>query len=332
MVLVIAEAGVNHNGDQAMARDLIDAAVESGADIVKFQTFNASSLATNRVEQAEYQKSALDNSENQKEMLKKLEIDEDFHHNMIDYCNSRNIEFLSTAFDSPSIDLLSSLNIRRWKIPSGEITNTPYLREIARQRGEIILSTGMANLGEIEFALNTLYNSGADKNKITVLHCTSSYPAPINEINLKSLLTIKEAFKIKVGYSDHTEGIVAPICAVTLGAQIIEKHLTLNKNLPGPDHKASLEPLEFKDMVNAIRQAENAMGDGIKKPSPSEITTINVVRKSIVASRPISKGEIFSDNNLVTKRSGDGISAAMWDDWIGKYATRDFKEDECITG
>ena len=328
--LIIAEAGVNHNGDLELAKQLIDAAADADADVVKFQTFQANQLVTNQAEQALYQQKAIGKKQSQLSMLQQLELKPDQHEELINYCKHKNIEFLSTAFDSESIELLASLQIKRWKIPSGEITNLPYLRRIGSQREPIILSTGMANLGEIEAAIKVLEKAGSSRNQITVLHCTTEYPAPFEEVNLRAMRSIAEAFGVDVGYSDHTKGIAIPIAAVGMGATIIEKHLTLDRNLPGPDHKASLEPTDFAAMVCGIRSVEKALGDGIKQPTVSEEANLKVVRKSLVAARPIRSGEIFSANNITAKRPGTGISPMHWDDWIGRQASRDFSTDELI--
>ncbi|MDB4638775.1 N-acetylneuraminate synthase [bacterium] len=328
--LVIAEAGVNHNGDLHLAKKLVDAASDAGADVVKFQTFQASQLATDHAEQAAYQQKALDNSEGQIVMLKRLELQPDHHAELIDHCQQQNIEFLSTAFDMSSIELLASLKPKRWKVPSGEITNLPYLHQIGSQTQPIILSTGMANLGEIEAALAVLEQAGALRNQITVLHCTTEYPAPPEEVNLRAMNTIAQSFGVAVGYSDHTDGIAVPIAAVAMGATVLEKHLTLDRNMPGPDHKASLEPDQFAAMVQCIRTIELALGDGIKRPTLSEQSNIPVVRKSLVAALPIRAGELFSQVNLTAKRPGIGISPMNWDAWIGRKALRDFAVDELI--
>ncbi|CAE06963.1 putative N-acetylneuraminic acid synthetase [Parasynechococcus marenigrum WH 8102] len=328
--LVIAEAGVNHNGDLQLAKSLIDVARDAGADVVKFQTFQASQLATQHAEQAAYQQKALDSSEGQLAMLKRLELHPEHHVELIEYCMQKNIEFLSTAFDISSIGLLATLKPKRWKVPSGEITNLPYLRKIGRQGQPVILSTGMANLGEIEAALSVLEQAGTFRSMITVLHCTTEYPAPVEQVNLRAMNSISQAFDVAVGYSDHTSGISVPIAAVAMGAVLIEKHLTLNRTLPGPDHKASLEPDQFAAMVQGIRTIEQALGDGIKRPTPSEQSNLPVVRKSLVAACPIRAGEIFSENNLTAKRPGTGISPIHWDAWIGRKASRDFAEDEMI--
>ena len=328
--LVIAEAGVNHNGDLQLAKKLVDAATEAGADVIKFQTFKASQLVTEHAEQAVYQQKALGNSEGQLAMLKRLELQPEQHAELIDYCQQQNIEFLSTAFDMSSIELLALLKLKRWKIPSGEITNLPYLRKIGNRGQPVILSTGMANLGEIEAALTVLERGGTSRSQITVLHCTTEYPAPVEEVNLLAMNTIAQAFGVAVGYSDHTDGIHVPIAAVAIGATVIEKHLTLDRNMPGPDHKASLEPDQFAAMISGIRTIELALGDGIKRPTLSEKANLPVVRKSLVAARMIRAGELFSEVNLTAKRPGIGISPMNWNSWIGRKALRDFAPDELI--
>jgi len=330
MALIIAEAGVNHNGDLQLARQLVDAAAAAGADVVKFQTFQANQLATERAEQAAYQQQALGQTQSQLAMLQQLELKSEQHGPLIQHCQERGIEFLSTAFDPPSIGLLASLQLKRWKIPSGEITNLPYLRQIGSLGQPVILSTGMANLGEIEAALGVLEQAGTPRSQITVLHCTTEYPASPEEVNLRAMQAIAQAFGVSIGYSDHTAGIAVPIAAVAMGATVIEKHLTLDRNLPGPDHKASLEPDDFAAMVRGIRTIEQALGDGIKRPTPSEHANLPVVRKSLVAARPIRAGELFSETNLTTKRPGTGISPMQWDAWIGRPASRDFTTDELI--
>ena len=330
MTLIIAEAGVNHNGDLEIAKQLIDAAVLAGSDIVKFQTFNARSLVTSNTEKAPYQKQKTTKNEGQQAMLEKLELSKAKHLPLIDYSIENDIEFLSTPFDLSSIDLLASLKLKRWKIPSGEITNLPYLRRIGSYCQPVILSTGMANLGEIEQAIDVLEQAGTTRHKITVLHCTTEYPAPPAEVNLRAMQTISQAFDVAVGYSDHTKGIEVPIAAVAMGATVIEKHLTLNQNMPGPDHSASLEPDQFSAMVSGIRKVEHAMGDGIKRPTVSEQANMPVVRKSLVAAKPIRAGDKFSEENLTAKRPGTGISPMHWDDWIGQTSSRDFATDELI--
>ncbi|MCL5030121.1 MAG: N-acetylneuraminate synthase [Bacteroidetes bacterium] len=327
---IIAEAGVNHNGSIELAFKLIDTAKEAGADAVKFQSFKAASLVSKKAEKAEYQKRTTDSNESQYEMIKRLELSYDDHIKLIEYCKSKNIIFLSSPFDLDSIDLLNNLGLDTFKIPSGEIINLPYLKKIGTLNKNAILSTGMADLGEIEDALDILIESGTKKENITVLHCNTEYPTPFEDVNLKAMLTIKNAFDVKVGYSDHTLGIEVPIAAVALGAGVIEKHFTLDKKMEGPDHKASLEPNELKLMVEAIRNIEEALGNGIKKPPKSEIININIVRKSIVAKKTIRKGEILTEENLTVKRPGNGISPMRWDEIIGTSAGKDYTEDEII--
>jgi len=327
---IIAEAGVNHNGKVKLAFDLIEAAKDAGADAVKFQTFKADSLVSRKAVKADYQKKTTNSDESQYEMIKRLELSLDDHQKLIEYCKSKDIEFLSSPFDLNSIDLLKELGLVTFKIPSGEITNLPYLRKIAGYNKNVILSTGMSDLGEIEDALDILILGGTEKEKITVLQCNTEYPTPYEDVNLKVLFTIKNAFNVKVGYSDHTKGIEVPIAAVALGAEVIEKHFTLNRNMEGPDHKASLEPDELKNMIDAIRNIEKAMGDGIKKPSKSEIKNKTIARKSLIAVREIKKGELFSEENIGIKRPGNGISPMRWDEVIGKIAFQDFAVDDLI--
>jgi N,N'-diacetyllegionaminate synthase len=329
-VFIIAEAGVNHNGSLELAKKLIDAAVAAGVDAVKFQTFKADKLVTRRAQKADYQKQVTSVDETQYEMIKKLELDENTHRALINYCKDKEIMFLSTPFDHDSIDLLMSFEMPIFKIPSGEITNLPYLRHIASLGKKVILSTGMANLDEVQDALEVLVNAGASKEQITVLHATTEYPCPAGEVNLRAMQTIHTAFGVNVGYSDHTKGIEVPIAAVAMGACVIEKHFTLDRTMDGPDHKASLEPDELKQMVSAIRHIEQALGDGVKKPSNSEQKNIFIARKSIFASRAIKIGETFSDNNLTVKRPGNGISPMRWDEIVGCKATRNFSPDELI--
>ncbi len=328
--LIIAEAGVNHNGSVDAAKKLIDAAVNSGADLVKFQTFKAETLVTTTAEKADYQKNLTDRSETQFEMIKKLELDRAAHEELIQYCELKSICFLSTAFDHDSIDMLAELNIPFYKIPSGEITNLPYLRHIGRMGNSIVMSTGMATLKEVRAALNILLEAGAEKNKITVLHCNTEYPTSMEDVNLKAMLTMRDELGVAVGYSDHTLGIEVSVAAVALGASVIEKHFTLDRTLPGPDHAASLEPDELKAMVAAIRNIEKAIGDRVKKPSPSEMKNMSIARRSIVAKKPISKGELFSEKNLTVKRPGTGISPMEWDTYIGKLSDREYQADELI--
>lgn len=330
-VYIIAEAGVNHNGDIDIAKKLIDAAAAAGADAVKFQTFKAGLVISKNAKKAEYQAQNTGNeSETQLEMVKKLELDEKAHDELIAYAKAKNIEFLSTPFDLPSVDLLVRKGLKTIKIPSGEITNLPYLEKIGALGLKVILSTGMASLGEIEKALNVLIKSGTKKADITVLHANTQYPTPLPDVNLKAMKTIKKAFKVKVGYSDHTRGIEVPIAAAALGASVIEKHFTLDRNMSGPDHKASLEPDELVAMVSAIRNIEVALGSGIKTPSESESKNIEVARKSVVAKVAIKKGEIFSEQNLAIKRPGCGISPMRWYEVLGRVASRDFGADELI--
>ena len=330
-VLIIAEAGVNHNGSIEIAKLLIDKAAEAGVDYIKFQTFKSEKLVAKSAKQAEYQQRNLGKSnEGQLSMLKKLELSEEDHNELIAYCKSKGIKFFSTAFDLSTIDLLKSFNIGFWKIPSGEITNYPYLKKIASFHEPIILSTGMCELSDIETALNVLIEEGANKDNITVLHCNTEYPTPFADVNLKAMLEIGNKFGVKIGYSDHTKGIEVPIAAVALGATVIEKHFTLDKNMEGPDHKASLEPDELKAMVSAIRNIEQALGNGHKEISPSERKNIEVARKSIVAAGRIKKGERLTEDNLTVKRPGTGISPMRWNEVIGTIAVRDFEEEEMI--
>ena len=329
-VQIIAEAGVNHNGDIALAMKLVDAAVAAGADIIKFQTFRANNLVTSSAEKAPYQKQHSGNSTSQLDMLSLLELNLDNHLQLIEYCDHSGIEFLSTAFDHQSVELLSKLKLKRWKIPSGEITNLPYLRLIGSHGQPVILSTGMSDLGDIESALSALEVAGTSRNLVTVLHCTTEYPAPPQEVNLRAMNTISKEFGVSVGYSDHTDGIIVPLAAVAIGATVIEKHITLDRNLTGPDHRSSLEPEAFRSMVQGIRIIEESLGDGIKTPTPSERINLPLVRKSIVASRPIRQGDVFSNDNLTTKRPGTGISPMEWDSLIGSIATRDYAQDDLI--
>jgi len=329
-VFIIAEAGVNHNGSLNLAKKLVDAAADAGADAVKFQTFKAHKLVAKSAPKAEYQKNATNEDISQYEMLKKLELTDEQHFELISYCKTRNILFLSTPFDLDSIQLLSGLGLAYFKIPSGEITNFPYLKAIAKLNKKVILSTGMANLGEIEAALNVLTLYGTEKENITVLHANTEYPTPMEDVNLKAMLTIKKAFDVPVGYSDHTLGIEIDIAAAALGARVIEKHFTLDNTMEGPDHKASLEPAQLQEMVIAIRNIEVALGDGIKRASASEKKNKVVARKSIVAARAIQKGEEFTVDNLTVKRPGNGISPMKWDSLMGKIAKKNYELDELI--
>ena len=329
-VFIIAEAGVNHNGSIDLAKKLIDVASESGADAVKFQTFKAQNLVSKSAQKADYQKQTTDQAESQFDMIKKLELDIDTHKELISYCKTKNIMFLSTPFDHDSIELLNDLGLKIFKIPSGEITNLPYLRHIGKLDKKVILSTGMANIGEIEDALDVLISVGTKKENITVLHANTMYPTPMEDVNLRAMITIGNTFDMAFGYSDHTLGIEVDIAAVALGACCIEKHFTLDKMMEGPDHKASLEPEELKAMVEAIRNIELALGSSIKKPSKSEMPNIQIARKSIVAKLDIKKGEIFTEENITIKRPGNGINPIRWDDIVGSIATKDYKEDELI--
>ena len=329
-VFIIAEAGVNHNGSIELAYKLIDIAVEAGADAVKFQTFKAENLVTKSADKADYQKQTTDESESQFEMIKKLELDFDIHKKLINYCKEKDIMFLSTPFDHESIDLLNELQLQIFKIPSGEITNLPYLRHIGLLNKKVFLSTGMSNLQEAGDALTVLINSGTLKENITVLHANTMYPTPMEDVNLNAMQTIHKEFGVAVGYSDHTLGIEVDIAAVAMGASIIEKHFTLDKAMEGPDHKASLEPEELKAMVSAIRNIEKALGRNEKILSPSEEVNINIVRKSIVANQNIKKGDLLTDKNIAAKRPGGGISPMRWDEIIGTVASKDYNTDELI--
>ena len=328
--LIIAEAGVNHNGDMSTARRLVEVAAEAGADMVKFQTFSADRLTTLHAGKADYQVRTTGADEMQHEMLRRLELTRDMHEALIAQCKSCGIQFFSTGFDAPSVDFLVELGMDRFKVPSGEITNLPYLRHIGRYGRPILLSTGMATLGEIEAAIEAFEGAGAPRSLITVLHCNTEYPTPMADVNLRAMLAIRDAFDVAIGYSDHTSGIEVPIAAVALGASVIEKHFTLNRSLPGPDHKASLEPGELKAMVSAIRNIEQALGDRIKRPSPSEAKNKAVARKSLVAACTIRAGERFSETNVVAKRPGTGLSPMRWDEVLGRKAPRDFATDEMI--
>lgn len=328
--LVIAEAGVNHNGDLDLAMRLIDVAADAGADIVKFQTFSADRIVTRSAQKAAYQRQANDGEESQYEMLRRLELTAEMHKTLVAHCAVRGIRFLSTGFDVESVDLLVSLGQRLFKIPSGEITNLPYLRHVGSLRGDVIVSTGMATLSDIEAAIAVLEQAGTPRARITVLHCTTEYPTPMEEVNLRAMQSIRAEFGVTVGYSDHTPGIDVAIAAVALGAAVIEKHFTLDRELPGPDHKASLEPGELRTMVNAIRNIELALGDGVKRVTAGEARNRSVARKSLVASRSIRAGEEFSAENVTAKRPGTGISPMRWDEVMGRRAGRDYAADELI--
>lgn len=330
--LIIAEAGVNHNGDMTIAHALVDAAAASGVDYVKFQTFKAENLVTKSAQKAEYQqKNIADGDNSQFNMLKKLELSPENHFELIEYCKKQRVAFFSTAFDLDSVDFLASLNMPLWKVPSGEITNFPYLRAIGRTKKPVILSTGMANLEEIEQAIGVLTRFGTPPNEITLLHCTTEYPAAKNEVNLKAIETMRRHFGLPVGYSDHTQGIEIPVAAVALGAVVIEKHFTLDRTMLGPDHAASLEPHELKEMVVQIRNVEAALGSGVKQATPSEIPNRLIARKSIVAARPIKKGETLSEENITVKRPAGGISPMEWERVVGEVAVRSFEPDQPIT-
>ena len=327
-VKIIAEAGVNHNGNIIIAKKMIDFAKEAGVDYIKFQTFIPENLVSKYAKKAEYQKITTASDESQLQMLRKLMLSKNEFIELSDYCKATSIGFISTPFDLESVDFLNSFNMDFWKVPSGEITNLPYLVEIAKTGKPIILSTGMSDLDEIDAALSVLHSNGA--GKITLLHCNTQYPTPMEDVNLNAMLTLKDRYNCDVGYSDHTLGIEVPIAAVGLGATVIEKHFTLSSDMEGPDHKASLEPKEFKSMVSAIRNIEKALGTGNKVASPSETENKDIARKSIVASRMIKKGEVFSKDNITTKRPGSGISPMRWYNVIGAVAKRDFQEDELI--
>lgn len=327
-VYIIAEAGVNHNGSLDLAKKLVDEAKKAGADCIKFQTFVAENIASKYAQKAEYQKKQTEANESQLQMLKRLELSFDDFSELSAYCQEKGIEFLSTGFDFDSIDYLNKLGMNTWKIPSGDITNLPYLVKIAKLNKDVILSTGMATISEVENAVSILKEYGA--KSIVILHCTTEYPTPMEDVNLKAMITLENHFKLPVGYSDHTKGIEVPIAAVALNAQVIEKHFTLDKNMVGPDHKASLEPHELTAMVKAIRNIESAMGNGVKKPASSELKNIAIARKSIVAKKSILAGEIFSEDNLTTKRPGDGVSPMKWNELIGKRSKHSYEEDELI--
>jgi len=329
-IFIIAEAGVNHNGSIELAKKLIDAAVKAKADAVKFQTFKTELCISKNAQKADYQKQTTNVSESQFDMIKKLELDIEAHKELIAYCQVKNIMFLSTPFDHESINLLSDLGLDIFKIPSGEITNLPYLRHIGSLGKKVVLSTGMSNLKEVGDALNILINAGTSKDNITVLHANTMYPTPMEDVNLNAMLTIQKEFGVSVGYSDHTLGIEVDIAAVAMGASVIEKHFTLDKTMDGPDHKASLEPEELKAMVGAIRNIEKALGSSEKKLSPSETINIGVARKSIVASQSIKKGDKLSSKNITTKRPGTGINPMKWDEIIATSAKKDYRMDDPI--
>lgn len=330
-VLIIAEAGVNHNGSMVLAKKLIDAAIHSGADYIKFQSFKTDKLVSRNARQADYQlKNIIGTDNSQYSMLKKLELSPDQHFELISYCNDNGIKFFSTAFDLDSINFLATLKLGLWKIPSGEITNYPFLKKIALQHEPVILSTGMCDMADITAALSILIKFGMNKEQISILHCNTEYPTPMEDVNLNAMKTIANKFGVKVGYSDHTIGIEVPIAAVALGASIIEKHFTLDRNMEGPDHKASLEPDELKTMVNAIRNIEKALGSKNKNVTESEKKNITAARKSIVALTSINEGDLFTECNLTVKRPGIGISPMLWESVIGQKSKRNYNPDEII--
>ncbi len=329
-VFIIAEAGVNHNGSVELAKKLIDVASDTGANAIKFQTFKAENLVSKNAPKAEYQKQTTDEQESQFDMIKKLELDTETHNELIAYCKTKNIMFLSTPFDYDSIDMLNKLNLEIFKIPSGEITNLPYLRHIGKLGKKVILSTGMADIGEIENALDILVGAGTKKDNITVLHANTMYPTPMKDVNLKAMVTIGNTFDISYGYSDHTLGIEVDIAAVAMGASVIEKHFTLDKMMEGPDHKASLEPNELIAMVKAIHNIELALGSSVKKPSESEMPNIAIARKSIIAKKAIKIGEILTEDNLAIKRPGTGINPMQWDIIVGTTAQKNYNKDDLL--
>jgi N,N'-diacetyllegionaminate synthase len=330
-VIIIAEAGVNHNGDIKLARQLVDVAKQAGANYVKFQTFKAEKIASKSATKAAYQKQTTGDDDSQLEMLKKLELSHEDHLALIDYCNSQSIKFLSTPFDLDSIDLLKELGIRLGKIPSGEITNLPYLQKMANSFDELVMSTGMSDMQEIGEAIAAIEATGFKRENLTILHCTTEYPTPFTDVNLKAMQAIGDSFGVKIGYSDHTKGVEVAIAATALGAQLIEKHFTLDRNMEGPDHKASLEPGELIKMVSAIRNIELALGDAVKTPSSSEIKNKFVARKSIVAARNMEAGHVISEDDLTTKRPGSGISPMRLPTMIGKRLKKALNEDELLT-
>lgn len=329
-VLIIAEAGVNHNGSMELAKEMVRKAKEAGVDYVKFQTFVPKKLVSRYADKAEYQKETTGNDQSQLQMLEKLALTFEDFHELKDYCGSLGIGFISTPFDLDSIDFLETLDMDFWKVPSGEITNLPYLEKIGKTGRDVVMSTGMCEMQEIRDALKVLTESGA--GKITVLHCNTEYPTPFADVNLKAMLHIEQETHMPVGYSDHTVGIEIPVAAVALGATVIEKHFTLDKTMEGPDHRASLDPVELKQMVDAIRHVEAGLGDEIKRRTDSEAKNVSVARKSIVARTYISKGEKFTQENITVKRPGSGINPMQWYDVIGKTADRDYQEDEIISG
>ena len=327
-VFIIAEAGVNHNGSFELAKQLVDKAVWAGADCIKFQTFKSENLVSPNAQKAEYQEKTTDSKESQFNMLKKLELKKEHFILLRDYCQQKGILFLSTPFDLESIDFLASIGMKTWKIPSGEITNYPFLRKIGQRKESVIMSTGMCTMEEVHSAVDVLNQFGT--TDITLLHCTTEYPAPYDSVNLSAMVSLQKEFGYRIGYSDHTKGIEIPIAAVAMGATVIEKHFTLNCNMMGPDHKASLEPNELKEMIQAIRNVEKAYGDGVKRPSEVEKKNIAIARKSIFAKTDIKRGEVFSENNITAKRPGNGLSPMEWNEIIGQKAIKDFMIDEMI--
>lgn len=329
-VFVIAEAGVNHNGDIKIAMKLIDVAAAAGADAIKFQTFKAETLVSTNAPKAEYQLLATGALESQFEMIKRLELSHEFHGVLNEYCQSKNILFFSTPFDIESAAFLDKMGMKIIKIPSGEITNLPYLRYIGSLQRPVIMSTGMAHLEEVKMAIDVLISSGTSRQNLTVLHCNTEYPTPYEDVNLRAMRTIRDECDVKVGYSDHTLGIEVSLAAVAMGATVIEKHITLDTNMEGPDHKASITPVELECLVRSIRNIEKALGSPVKQPSASEKKNTSIARKSIVAAKAIKKGEVFSETNITAKRPGTGLSPMAWDDVIGQVAKRHFKYDEKI--
>jgi N,N'-diacetyllegionaminate synthase len=327
---IVAEAGVNHNGEKPIAQKMVEAAAEAGADAVKFQTYVPELLVCSAAPKAAYQKRGTNQTESQLAMLERYRLEEADHRELLDCCTGNGIVFLSSPFDLQSIDLLDSLGLEVLKIPSGEITDLPYLRKIGSLGKELILSTGMADLDEIGKALDVLVSAGTPKNQITVLHCNTAYPSPFKDVNLRAMLTIRREFDVRVGFSDHTPGIEASVAAVAMGAVVIEKHFTLDKTMEGPDHAASLNTSELRSMVRAIRNIELSLGDGIKRQSKSETENKGIVRKSIVAARVIKQGDVFTTDNITVKRPGTGISPMLWDKIIGKRAKKHFRVDELI--
>ena len=329
-VMIIAEIGVNHNGSLERAIKMIDEAALAGVDVVKFQTFKSTKLVTKEAALADYQSRNVGKSISQQSMLASLELSQGDFAALKNHCGLRKVEFLSTAFDDESIHMLGEMHPKRWKVPSGELTNTPYLRKLASFAQPIIVSTGMAKLSEIEHAIDVLMDAGLKRDMITLLHCTTEYPAPIADVNLLAMKSMESAFQLPVGYSDHTDGIAVPFAAVALGAVVVEKHFTLDRQLEGPDHAASLEPSELRQMVLGIRDVQQALGHGLKRPTASELKNRLVARKSLVAKSTIQKGECFSELNLACKRPGHGISPIFWDDYIGRAATRHYEKDDLI--